>query len=132
MASYLYVDDDRASRDVMRLLLGDVMGIKHYAILEPSGTIMDEIVALTPKPTIILLDIHMRPLNGFDLLKLMKSYPACRNCTIIALTASVMNEEVQQLKDAGFDGAISKPLDALTFPGLLERISQGETIWHVA
>ncbi len=51
---------------------------------------------------------------------------------IIALTASVMNEEVAQLRQSGFNGAIAKPLSFSTFPALMERIANGETVWHIA
>ena len=50
---------------------------------------------------------------------------------VVALTASVMNEEIQMLQDAGFDSAISKPLNMDEFPDLIQRIMTGEHIWYI-
>jgi hypothetical protein len=42
-----------------------------------------------------------------------------------------MNEEVEMLQDAGFDGGIAKPIDQQVFPQLIERIMAGEDIWSI-
>jgi hypothetical protein len=49
----------------------------------------------------------------------------------VALTASVMNEEVHKLREAGFHSVIAKPIDVDTFPDLLHRIVGGETVWRI-
>jgi len=43
-----------------------------------------------------------------------------------------MNEEVELLRTAGFDGVIGKPINHATFPDLLMRILKGEKIWNPA
>jgi CheY-like chemotaxis protein len=50
---------------------------------------------------------------------------------VVALTASVMNEEVERLRTSGFDGAIGKPISLSAFPIVIERILKGESIWQV-
>jgi CheY-like chemotaxis protein len=50
---------------------------------------------------------------------------------VMALTASVMNEEINKLREAGFDGVLGKPLSFHTFPDTLRRILAGERIWTV-
>ena len=77
------------------------------------------------------VDIQIKPHDGFDLLKMVRADPAYDAVPLIALTASVMSSEVNRLREAGFDGAIAKPIDVTTFPDLLERILRGETIWHI-
>jgi CheY-like chemotaxis protein len=86
---------------------------------------------LSPKPDVVFLDIHVDPLDGFGMLKLLKRSPSLKNVPVIAMTASVMNEEVAQLQTAGFDGCIAKPIDKNEFPSLLERILKGEKIWSI-
>ena len=128
---YLYVEDDRLSRMVMDMFLGNMMGLSSYTIFEDSTDFMVRLKALPVRPDIILLDIHVRPLNGFEMLKSIRSDPDFTDCRIVALTASVMNEEVKQLREAGFDGTIGKPLDATSFPGLLNKIQRGEAVWQI-
>ncbi len=129
--SFLYVDDDPFSREVILIALNQVMKYEKVWVLEDSEDFMGRVGALGGIPDIILLDIHVTPLNGFEMLKLLRANPAYNRSRIIALTASVMNEEVAMLKESGFDGGIGKPVDPLVFPDLIHRIIVGETVWHV-
>ena len=72
------------------------MKLPHVTILEDSQDFLANMAALDPKPDIILLDIHVKPYNGFEMLSLLRSLEWGRNTPIVALTASVMNEEVQK------------------------------------
>ena len=70
---------------------------------------MRRIEALPSVPDVIFLDIHMKPHDGFEMLTRLRQHPIFAASTIIAVTASVMNEEVDRLREAGFNGAIGKP-----------------------
>jgi CheY-like chemotaxis protein len=65
------------------------------------------------------------------MLALLRQHPRFHDALVIALTASVMNEEVARLKTAGFDSIISKPLNQDVFPATLERILSGEKVWRI-
>lgn len=129
--SYLYVEDDRLSRDVMRLLMNEIAGITRYAEFENSENFLDRLRALPHRPDVILLDIHMYPNTGFQLLEMIRSDPDYRHCQVIAVTASVMNEEIAQLRTSGFDGTIGKPLDAMKFSSIIQRIQAGDSVWEI-
>ena len=130
--SILYVEDEPMSRRVMKLMLVNEMEFTNLIIFEDSTDFMDRVLALDPKPELILLDIHMEPYTGFEMLEMLRAHPSFQETSTIALTASVMNEEVQQLKNAGFDGCISKPIDMDEFPAQLDLISQGHKLWRIA
>jgi CheY-like chemotaxis protein len=127
----LYVEDDPRSRRVIELLLIREMHLEHVTILEDSSDFEQRVHALTPKPEVILLDIHVKPHSGFEMLKMLRDMNEFGQVPIVALTASVMNEEVQKLKEVGFHSVISKPVDVDTFPSLLQRIAGGESIWRI-
>jgi two-component system cell cycle response regulator DivK len=127
----LYVDDDPGSREVMDLLLSTVMQLAHVTILPDSTQFPAILASLTPPPTIVLLDIHVDPFDGFEMLRLVRQLPHFSTTPVVALTASVMNEEVQRLRLAGFQGVIAKPIDIDTFPAVLSRILKGESYWNV-
>jgi CheY-like chemotaxis protein len=127
----LYVEDDPVSRKLMSMLLEKRMGLSHVTILENSENFIERMEALDPKPDVILLDIHMKPYNGFEMLRLLREFDWSRQTPVVALTASVMNEEVQQLKTAGFNGCLAKPIDLDSFPRTLQHILQGEIIWRI-
>jgi len=128
---YLYIEDDRLSREVIKLVMQDIMGISTLTIFENSENFLERLRNLPEKPNVVLLDIHVHPITGFEMLRLIRSQPGFERTKVIAVTASVMNEEVQKLRSAGFDGTISKPIDTTVFPTLLQRITQGESIWQI-
>lgn len=132
MTSFLYFEDDALSREVVRIALEVVMRHENVWIFEDSSVFADKLNSLPQAPDVILLDIHMTPFDGFEMLSLLRQDSRYANSRIIALTASVMSEEVAMLKASGFDGGIGKPIDAEIFPGLIERIVAGETIWHIS
>ena len=128
---FLYVEDDATSRDVMRLLLKHGLKYNHVNIWEDSTDFAVKLAALSPKPTIIFLDIHVHPYDGFAMLRMIRENPDYQHTTVIALTASVMNEEVNDLMHAGFDGGIAKPISQKAFPGILQSVLNGEKIWYI-
>ena len=128
---YLYVEDDALSREVMIILLENLVGVGSLTIFEESKDFMARLRAVAPKPDFILLDIHVKPLDGYEILRLLRSDADYQECKLVAVTASVMTDEVQKLKGDGFDGALAKPLDMSTFPELIERLEAGEAVWQV-
>jgi CheY-like chemotaxis protein len=127
----LYVEDDAASRDVMRMVQRLNPNRLRITLFDDSAAFLERFTALAPRPDIVLLDIHMRPYSGFDMLNMLRADAAHADMPVVALTASVMNEEVQMLRQAGFHSVIAKPLDLDLLPALLERVLHGEKVWHV-
>jgi len=127
----LYVEDDPSNRLVMKLLVEKTLHAKSYVIFEDSADFISRLRDLTVRPDIILLDIHVSPFNGFQMLKMIREDSVYCDTKVVALTASVMNEEVERLRKSGFDGAIGKPITLSAFPVVIERILNGESIWQV-
>jgi len=127
----LCVEDDPSNRLVMKLLVEKTLDAKSYVIFEDSADFISRLRDLPVRPDIILLDIHVSPFNGFQMLKMIREDSVYCNTKVVALTASVMNEEVERLRKSGFDGAIGKPITLSAFPVVIERILNGESIWQV-
>ena len=127
----LYFEDEPMSRTVMEMLLKRGLGLDDVTIFADSTDFKQRMAELETTPDIVFLDIHIEPYNGFAMLKMLRQNPRFNQSRIIALTASVMNEEVEMLQDAGFDGGIAKPIDQKTFPELIERILDGDEIWSI-
>jgi CheY-like chemotaxis protein len=131
-AFFLYVEDDELSREVMQMLIEQALGSHHLVMFEDSADFMARLRALPRRPDVILLDVHVQPYDGFEMLNFLRHDPAFAEAQVIALTASVMSDETKQLRDSGFDGMIAKPLSVSTFPDLIERILNGEAVWYLA
>lgn len=127
----LYVEDDPGSCKVMRLLVSRIADAVHLDIFEDSTDFLVRVESMEAPPDVFLLDIHVTPHDGFKVLEMLRNHEAYAQKIVVALTASVMNEEINKLKEAGFDGVLAKPLNFHTFPDTLDRILAGEKIWLV-
>ena len=128
--TFLYVEDDLASRMVVEMLL-PLIGFSKLIILEDSSNFLARVEALHEKPSVFLLDIQVKPLDGFAMLEILRRHPDYQDTIVIALTASVMNEQIKLLRTAGFNSVIGKPIDQRRFPELLTQILNGEEVWTV-
>jgi two-component system cell cycle response regulator DivK len=101
-------------------------------IIDDNHDFMDKVRRLPIVPDVVFLDIQMYPYDGYQMLNMLRSDSAYRNARVIAMTASVMATDVADLRRAGFDGLIGKPIIRQIFPDLLKQILTGESVWFVS
>lgn len=115
------VDDEIDNIGVVELVL-DFHGAKSR--IASSGRIclklMEEEV-----PNLLLIDIQMPEMDGFELLTRIRKNERWRHIPAIAVTARVMPGDRQTILDAGFDGYIAKPLSPMTFVDEVKSILTG-------
>ena len=128
----VYVEDDENSIFVMKMVVERVMKLPTLYVLQSRADFVQQVKGLGVVPDVFLLDIQMKPYDGVELLAMLRKDPQFKCSKVIALTASVTNEEVSLLKSGGFDGAIAKPLNIEVFPDLIARIINGEQVWYIA
>lgn len=131
MLNILYVEDDPSSRKVVQMAERMNPGEFEITVFEDSRSFEQRLLELTPQPDLILLDIQVEPFTGFEMLQMIRTHRDYDSTPVVALTASVMNEEIQMLQNAGFHSIVSKPLNLDVFPDLIKRIMAGEEIWYV-
>lgn len=119
-AQILYIEDNPENR----LLVRRVLEAEGYAILEavdgPSG--LEE--ARRAQPDLILLDINLPEVDGYDLAGRFRDYPELDGVPILAVTANVMKGDREKTLEAGCDGYIPKPIDIDRLPGQIEEALQ--------
>jgi CheY-like chemotaxis protein len=81
---------------------------------------------ITTPPTIILLDLKMPRMNGFDVLKIFKKSKVSRNIPIIVLTSSNEEKDIKTAYEFGANSYLLKPIDYGEFLNLVQIIS---TYW---
>jgi two-component system cell cycle response regulator DivK len=128
----LCIEDDETSRFILYTLLNQVMDYTNAQIWPDSVDFERRIESLEEIPQLIILDIKMVPIDGFEMLRLLRKNEAFQDTKIVAFTAGVMPEQVNQLKDAGFDGLISKPIIRQLFPKIIGSLLAGESIWYIS
>jgi two-component system cell cycle response regulator len=72
-------------------------------------------MARRENPDIILLDIHMPKMDGYEVARRLHADAELRKIPVIAVTALAMVGDREKLLDSGFNGYISKPIDPQTF-----------------
>ncbi len=127
----LYVEDEAKSRRVMKMLLVNSMKLPNVTIFEDSVDFLVRAESLDPTPDVVFLDIHVKPYSGFEMLEMLRQSKKFAKTIVVALTASVMNEEVARLRESGFDGCLSKAIDIDSFPNNLASILRGEEVWLI-
>jgi two-component system cell cycle response regulator len=116
-ARILAVDDNSANLDLMLYLL---RAFGHEAHGESNGTAGIE-AARTGGFALVLSDILMPGMDGYEFARLMKSDPHLQSTPLIAVTALAMPDDRERIDAAGFDGYISKPIEPATFVAQIEQ-----------
>ena len=82
-------------------------------------------VAVQFQPTLMLIDINMPRMNGYEVVRALRAMPEFAHTKLVALTGYGQPEDVRQSLEAGFDLHIVKPLNADTLERLLaeQRVS---------
>lgn len=106
----LVVDDNEAFLEMAKFVLTAAGNVVDVATDAASAESMIPVFL----PNVILMDIQMPVTSGIELTKRLKADQATRHIPIIAFTAYASKGEGSDLKDAGFDGYIGKPVDVMT------------------
>lgn len=69
----------------------------------------------TVKPQVILLDLSMPEMDGWQMYARVRANPETANIPVIAVTAHALGEERRQAKEMGFNGYIIKPYSVMSF-----------------
>jgi CheY-like chemotaxis protein len=85
-------------------------------------------VAAAFRPDVVLLDIGMPKLNGYDTARRLRTQPWGRNITLIALTGWGQDEDRQQSQAAGFNFHLVKPIEPAALEKLLAELHEAKMI----
>ena len=83
-------------------------------------------LALTLKPPLILLDINLPGLSGFEVATKLRQEGALQDTLIVALTAKTLRNDRETALVTGCDGFIPKPIDPFLFVGQVEAYLHGQ------
>jgi CheY-like chemotaxis protein len=77
------------------------------------------------RPDIVLLDIGLPGMNGYEVARQMRSDPFLANVALVAQTGWGQEEDKQRARDAGFDHHLIKPVNPTALYGLLTNSRRG-------
>ena len=77
-----------------------------------------------PVPSMILLDLNLPGLSGFDVLKWVRGRPEFRELPVVIFSSSEQPEDKARASELGANGYLEKPKSGLLFAGVVERLKQ--------
>jgi CheY-like chemotaxis protein len=117
VAKILLVEDNEMNADMLARRL---QRRRHEVVIAADGAQAVE-MAVSEKPDLILMDMNLPVMDGWQATERIKGLPEARHVPIIALTADAMAGDRERAIQAGCDDYDSKPVE---FPRLLEKMER--------
>lgn len=118
--SILYVEDSAPNIRLVESVLSKWPEIK----VESTQSAEEGIeLARRLKPDVILMDINLPDMDGYQAVKILKSSPETEKIPVIALSANAMEKSVKEGLEAGFERYMTKPLKVVEFLKLLGTLT---------
>jgi two-component system cell cycle response regulator DivK len=117
----LVVEDDTDNR---RIVI-KVLTVEGYEVVEATDGIEALAQARAAQPDLILMDLALPNLDGWEATRRLKSDPATRAIPVVALTAIAMSGDEEQARAAGCDDYIAKPARPVMIREVVKRYIGG-------
>jgi two-component system cell cycle response regulator DivK len=117
----LVVDDNQDSRE----LVVKVLKNKGYEMIEAADGEEALEKAVSERPDLILMDIAIPKIDGYEVTKRLKSLEEFKGTPIVALTAHAMMGDREKALEAGCEGYISKPINIRELPEQVRSFLRG-------
>ena len=101
----LVVEDTEDNRQILR----DLLGMAGYDMIEAHDGAEGVAKAAEHKPDLILMDIQMPVMDGYEATRRIKANPELKAIPVIAVTSYALSGDEQKTRDAGCDAYIAKP-----------------------
>ncbi|MEQ9328871.1 MAG: PAS domain S-box protein, partial [Rhodospirillales bacterium] len=121
--SMLYVEDNDINRELFRSY-ADLIG--NISLTEAENGVDGLRMARAQRPDIVFLDINLPGLDGYAVVKALKSDIRTSGIKVVALTANAMAGDADRGLEAGFDGYLTKPVRLNHIQEMVSRFSHKE------
>lgn len=113
----LIVEDNELNLKLFR----DLLGAHGFETFETKDGLNVPSLVREIKPDLILMDIQLPEISGFDITRNLKAEADLREIPIIAVTAFAMKDDEERILKAGCEAYISKPISIIPFLQTIER-----------
>jgi CheY-like chemotaxis protein len=104
----LYIEDNPVNVLLMEAMLARLPRLR---MLRAAMPLQGLALAAAERPDLILLDIQLPGIDGFEVLRRLRLDPVTQAIPVVAVSANAMPADIDQGLSAGFDGYLTKPLD---------------------
>ena len=113
----LVVEDQEDNRQILR----DLLASSEFDIIEAEDGEQAVLAAIRHRPDLILMDIQLPLLDGYEATRRIKADPALKDIPIIVITSYALSGDEQKAYAAGCDGYVAKPYDPIALLETLRR-----------
>lgn len=119
----LVVDDDPFYLDIIPdIIARKVSGGKDYVVLTaPTGFDAGAMI-VEHNPNLVIIDIHLSDVDGRKVCERLKNRHETRHSKVLGISGLIEEEEIEKLKEMGFDDFIKKPFEIDKFAGKVEKL----------
>ncbi|MCP4417587.1 MAG: response regulator [Chloroflexi bacterium] len=128
--AHVLVVEDNVSNFVLIARLLAFMGVQKCEWKTTGWGVVDFANTMS-RVDLILMDLRLPHEDGYEALQQIRTDSHLQNTMVVVVTAHGSSAEMQKAREAGFDGFLSKPLDADRFPEQIKQILNGESIWDL-
>ena len=114
----LYVEDNELNRKIVR----DLLRRTSYRLIEAPDGETGVQMALEQRPGLILMDVQLPKISGFEATRRLRAEPATADTPIIAITSFALSGDEQRAKDAGASAFLPKPFSPFTLLGMIRKL----------
>ncbi len=114
--------------DANRLFLQEALSKMNLEVMTANNGHEALLLSIELIPDLILMDIRMPVISGFEAVELLKNRPETRQVPVIALSASPTREEKEAALSEGFDGYLAKPIHLDTLLSVLSQYLTYKTL----
>ena len=107
MAHILIIEDERDNRDITELILAEA----GHTVASASDAVRGLYLAARDQPDLILMDLALPRLDGWEATQRLKAYPLTRHIPVVAVTAHVRQDALDRAEAAGCVAVITKPFE---------------------
>ncbi len=121
----LYVEDNPANIVFLEDVLGTYEGLEVVSV--PNAELGIEL-ARARRPDLVILDINLPGMSGFDALRVLRSWPETREIPVIALTAAASEHDRRRGEQAGFFRYLTKPVQIDELEAAVTELLRGTPV----
>ena len=117
--SLLYIEDNPINAMVVRAMVDRLPGVR-LEVSEDGASGLQR--AAAQPPALVLTDIQMPGIDGFEVLRRLRGNPSLRHIPVVAISADAMPATIARGREAGFDDYLTKPVAMPTLHACITRL----------
>jgi len=125
LRTVLYIEDNPVNVALMEAMLGRLPGVRLVSASVPAEGLR---LAQHLQPALVLMDISMPGMDGFEVLARLRANQSTRALRVVAVSAHALPADIEAARAAGFESYLTKPLSLESLLSTVQQALQGNKV----